>query len=32
MACVNPLRRESRHELTVNLRMTQRRQGAFQPL
>ena len=32
MACVNPLWRESRHELTINLRMAQRRQGAFQAL
>ena len=32
MACVNSLRGESRHELTVNLRMSQWCQCAFQPL
>ena len=32
MACVNTLWGERRHKLPVNLRMAQRRQGAFQPL
>ncbi|CZW09786.1 Uncharacterised protein [Enterobacter hormaechei] len=32
MACVNPFWGESRHELTVNLRVPKRCQGALQPL